>query len=102
MVVAVVILQASLLLTLAVTPTDPPGGPRLLALLWAWMHKPTFYPLVALIVGGPILSWIAWQTPGKHRGLLVTSWLIFVTVLTSFFSERVQAMLRILWWQVNP
>ena len=56
MVVSVVILQAALLLTLAVTPTDPPDGPRLLELLWAWMHKPTFYPLAALLVGGPTLT----------------------------------------------
>jgi len=99
---SVVILQAVLLLTLAATPTDPPGGPRLLELLWAWMHKPTFYPLIALVVGGPALSWIAWKTPGKHRTTLVLAWLIFGVILTNTFGERVTVMIRVLWWWVSP
>jgi hypothetical protein len=94
-------LQAALLLTLTVTPTDPPGGPRLLELIWAWMHKPTFYPLVALLIGGPALTWTAWRTPGRHRAALAWAWLIFLVILLTAFGGRTAAMLRVLWWHVN-
>lgn len=98
---AVLALQAALLLTLAVTPTDPPGGPRLLELIWAWMHKPAFYPLAALLVGGPALTWIAWRTPGRHRTALVWAWTVFLIVLIGAFGERTAAMLRVLWWRAT-
>ncbi len=90
-----------MLLTLAVTPTDPPSGPHLLRLLWAWMHRPTFYPLVALLIGGPTLTWIAWRTPGKHRITLACAWGVFLIILIGAFGERTTVMLRVLWWQVN-
>ena len=101
MVWTVIFLQAALLLTLAATPSDPPHGPHFLQLIWAWMHKPTFYPLTALLIAGPILSSLAWRTPGKHRTLLVLAWAVCLAVLLSAFGERTLVMLRILWWQVN-
>jgi len=93
---AVVALQGALLLTLAVTPSDPPEGPHLLRLIWAWMHRPTFYPLAALLIGGPVLTYLAWQTRGKHRRGLVLSWVIFLIVLTTCFGRRVWVMLQLL------
>jgi hypothetical protein len=98
---SVIGLQAALLLTLAVTPTDPPSGSHLLQLVWAWMHRPTFYPLAALLVGGPVLSCIAWHTPGRHRAAIVTAWIVFLTVLLGVFGNRTVVMLQILWWHVN-
>ncbi len=86
---------------MAVTPGDPPQGSRLLQLIWAWMHKPTFYPLIALLVTGPPLTAIAWQTPGKHRTALVLAWLLFLAVLISCFGKRTAVMLRILWEQMT-
>lgn len=65
------------------------------------MHKPTFYPLVALLLGGPPLTWLAWQTPGRHRAALLCAWAVFLTILLGAFGERTSVMLRILWWQVN-
>jgi hypothetical protein len=94
-------LQSALLLTLWVTPSDPPSGSHLMMMLWAWMHRPTFYPLVALLIGGPTLSWVAWQTPGRHRTAIVLAWCIFLTILLSAFGQRVVVMLRVLWWHVN-
>ncbi len=98
----VVALQAALLLTLAATPADPPTGPHPLQLLWAWMHKPTFYPLVALLGAGPPLSWLAWRTPGQHRAALLCVWAGFLLILLTTFGHRTAVMLRILWWQVYP
>lgn len=95
----VVGLQAALLLTLAATPTDPPSGSHFWQLIWAWMHKPTFYPLVALICAGPPLTWLAWQTPGRHRAALVLAWAVFGFILFTAFAHRTLVMLRILWWQ---
>lgn len=92
-------LQAALLLTLAATPADPPRGPHLFKLIWAWMHKPTFYPLVALLCAGPPLTWLAWQTSGRHRAALVLAWAVFLIILFSVFGHRTTVMLRILWWQ---
>lgn len=97
----VVALQAALLLTLAVTPGDPPRASHLLQLIWAWMHKPTFYPLVALLCAGPPLSWLAWQTPGRHRAAIALAWALFLIVLATQFGERTAVMLRILWWQAH-
>lgn len=94
-------LQSALLITMWATPSDPPSGPHLLRLLWAWMHKPSFYPLVALLIAGPPLTYLAWRTPGRHRAAIVAAWLIFLTILVTAFGERTWIMLRILWWHVN-
>lgn len=93
----VIALQGALLLTLWVTPTWTPPQMRLLELLWAWMHRPTFYPLVALIIGGPLLTGVAWCWPGRHRLWLIVGWLGLIILLTQFHRERILAMLRVLW-----
>lgn len=95
---AVVLLQWSLLLTLWVTPTWTPPKVKLFELLWAWMHRPTFYPLIALVIAGPVLTILAWTSHGTHRIWLVLSWLVFAAVIQSQFSERVTTMVRVLWW----
>ena len=97
----VIALQGALLLTLAVTPSDPPNGPHFMQLIWAWMHKPTFYPLIALLTAGPILTYLAWRTPGKHRAALVVAWAALIATLFTTFGERTTVMLHILWLQVN-
>ncbi len=98
---AVVALQGALLLTLALTPSDPPDGPHLLQLIWASMHRPTFYPLIALLCAGPPLTFLAWRSRGEHRAVLILSWIVFLAVMSTAFGERSLVMLRILWWHVN-
>jgi len=95
----VVGIQAALLVTLWVTPMWLPPKMRFMELLWAWMHRPTFYPLTVLVFAGPVLSGLAWCCPGRHRLWLVASWLGLVVVVFRFHHDRVTAMLRVLWWQ---
>lgn len=96
----VISLQGALLLTLWVTPTWTPPRVQFIELLWAWMHRPTFYPLVALIAAGPLMTLVAWTSPGRHRLWLVLSWLVFAVVLTQYYGDRSRVMLRTLWWVV--
>ena len=91
--------QAPFLVTLWVTPVWLPPKMRFIELVWAWMHRPTFYPLMVLVIAGPILSAVAWCCPGRHRLRLVASWLGLAVVLFWFHHDRVTAMLRVLWWQ---
>ncbi len=93
---AVVVLQSALLLTLAVTPTRPPPRVEFLELLWASSQRPTFYPLIAVLIGGPALTTFAWRTKGRHRRWLILSWLVFGVLLVGLFGDRVIAMLRVL------
>jgi len=95
---AVLALQAALLLTLWVTPPWNPPRVRLLRLLWAWSHEPQFYPLAALLAGGPLLTWLAWRKRGKHRHYLVVGWAAFLLVVVGLYAARVSAMLQVLWW----
>ena len=97
----VIALQSALLLTLWVTPTWQPPKVKLFELLWAWMHRPTFYPLIALTVAGPIASVMALSCRGKHRRWLLLGWLVFITVLVGWHGERVNTMARVLWWYVE-
>lgn len=90
-----------MLLTLAVTDTWHPPRIGLLELLWAWMHRPTFYPLVALLVGGPVLTIIAWRMRGRHHLPLLLSWLIFGVAAWYFFERRIDLMLRVLWHELR-
>lgn len=95
----VIALQAALILTFAVTPSDPPHGPHLLQLIWAAMHKPTFYPLAALLFAGPPLTYLAVRTPGRHRIALTLAWAACITLLLTTSHHRIAVMLRILWEQ---
>lgn len=95
----VLAMQGALLVALAVTPGDPPTRGTLWQLLWAASRRPTFYPLVILLMAGPPLSWLAWQVRGVHRRWLAIGWGTFTALLLVFFSHRVDVMLRVLWWQ---
>lgn len=97
----VIALQAVLLLAFAATPTDPPPRITLFELLWASARKPTFYPLVALILAGPPLTILALRKAGRHRWWLAISWVGFAALLIACFGQRVAVMLRVLWWQVS-
>lgn len=93
---AVVALQGALLLTLTVTePADPPKG-TVLELFWASTQRAVFYPLVALLIGGPVLTIMAWQAKGRHRSLLMIAWPLFFAVLLYFFEARFRVMLKAL------
>lgn len=91
-----------MLLMLSVWVTDPPTGPKVAWLLWARSYRPAFYVLALLITAGPALSWLAWQTPGRHRTAIVCTWCIFLAISVGVFTERITGMLRVLWWQVSP
>ena len=97
----VIVLQMAVLLTLWITPTWTPPKMKLVELLWAWLHEPTFYPFIALLIGGPILTAIAWCYRGPHRLWLVLAWVIFIAVLFGGFHDRVMAMIRVLWWRIT-
>lgn len=105
MALAVTALQLALLVALWATPGEPPrgsggaGGVTLWQLLWASARKPTFYPLVALLLAGPALSVVAWRIAGRHRLWLVTSWVAFAAIALPTFGDRLSVMLRVLWWQ---
>ena len=94
---AVLLLQAALIYTFIMDPSDPPRSGSLWQALWALMHKPSFYPLVALLVVGPPATWIGWTVPGRHRLWLAASWGVFLPLLITIYGHRVSVMLKILW-----
>lgn len=99
MTLGVVALQAAVLLAFAVTPGEPPAGGTLWQLLWAASRRPTFYPLVALLLAGPPLTVLAWRIAGPHRRWLVAGWVVFLAVAVPLFGHRIWVMLRVLWWR---
>ncbi|MFA9477070.1 hypothetical protein ACERK3_02060 [Phycisphaerales bacterium AB-hyl4] len=101
MAMVVLALQATLLLTFQVTPSRLPPRLTLLELLWALPQRPTFYPFIAVFLAGPPLTVLACRVPGKHRTWLIVGWIIFLSLLLTFFGDRVSLMLRILEWQFH-
>lgn len=95
----VLALQGALLVALAVTPGDPPASGTLWQLLWAASRRPTFYPLVALLLAGPPLTWAAWRVRGVHRRWLAVGWGVFGIIAMTYFAGRLAVMLRVLWWR---
>jgi len=94
----VALLQGAVLLTFAVTPTrwlPKPGD--VWSLIWAYFHQPQFYPLLALMVGGPVLTAVAWSVRGRHRAILVITWVVFTAALFYLWRERVVTMLYVVW-----
>lgn len=90
------------LVTLGAMWADPASQPLNLLpfeLFWAWMHKPSFYPVIAVLTVAPALSVLAWQVRGPHRIGLACCWLAFAAVIYFCFYERVALNLRILWWR---
>ena len=92
-------LQGALLITLAVTPQWNPPAAKFFEIIWAWMHKPSFYPFVALLVLGPILTFLACQVKGLHRWWLAVCWSAFFVIIINLFGDRVLLMGRMLWWR---
>jgi hypothetical protein len=97
---AVAALQGAVLLTFAVDPSDPPQAQGLFQLLWAAAHRPSFYPLVGLLVAGPVLTGLAWCVRGPHRPWLIASWAAFLPLAILWHAHRLNVMLRILWQQM--
>lgn len=102
MVWIVILLQGAMLLTLFVTKPHPlTHRIRLAELVWAWMHQPAFYPLVALLVGGPVLSVMAMSMRGQHRVWLALSWAIFALLVYVYFPDRAVSMTRSLYESIT-
>ncbi|MEX1017711.1 MAG: hypothetical protein WD534_10180 [Phycisphaeraceae bacterium] len=97
----VLALQAALLVTLAVTPSRLPPRLTLFELLWALPQRPTFYPFIAVLLAGPVLTVLACRVRGAHRVWLAVGWPVFVVVLLACFGNRVALMLRIIDWQLR-
>jgi len=97
----VVALQGAVLVAMAVTADWPRSGLTLFELLWAAAHKPLFYVLLALLIGGPAMTLLAWRLHRETRGWLVASWIAFVAVMSTQFYEETSLMLRVLWWAVQ-
>ncbi len=95
----VVLLQGAMLLTLAVTPAEAPPRTTFFQLLWASARKPTFYPVGALLLGGPVFTLLAWQIRGRHRAVLIAAWFVFAGLTAHYFGERVMTMWHVVWWQ---
>ena len=91
-------LQAAMLLAFWVDASQPPGAFGSLGeALWALAHRPSFYPLAAALIAGPLLSGLAWSIRGDHRRWLAASWIVFVPTAIYFHGPRIAAMLRVLW-----
>jgi hypothetical protein len=95
----VALLQSAMLVTLAVTPGWDPPRAKFFEIIWAWAHKPSFYPVAALLVLGPILTFLACQVRGMHRWWLVICWSAFFIITANCFGDRVMVMGRMLWWK---
>ena len=92
-------LHGALLLTLALDEDPLPWEVGLFELLWAAAHRPMFYPLVAVLIAGPVLTALAWRVPGRHRHYLLGIWGVSVLLLGTVFAERIRLMLEILHWR---
>jgi hypothetical protein len=98
----VALLQAGMLLTLFVTrPAWYWTRSHLLGLLWAWAHQPAFYPLMALLLGGPLLSVMAWRIRGSHRAWLLVAWAVFIPLVLVYYPDQIRMMLDSLQWSMT-
>lgn len=97
--ILVATLHGILLTTLAFAPDDLPIRIHVFELLWAAPRRPLFYPLIALLFIGPVLTLIAWQVRGHHRFYLLGAWAGSLLLLMTTFAERLGLMLEILWWR---
>lgn len=97
---AVMALQAVMLLTLAVTTAWQPPPVRAIEYLWVWASHASFYPMLLLLIGGPVLTWLACRIDTKKRGVMTVSWAAFGLTLVLAFGSEAQSMLQTLWSQV--
>jgi hypothetical protein len=95
----VLALQGAVLLTFFVDPSNPPASEGLSQLLWALAHKPSFYPVAALVLVGLPITFIALMFRGKHRINLALTWATFLTILAVFHQHRIVVMIQILYEQ---
>jgi hypothetical protein len=93
----VLLLQAALLVTFALDPSQPPTASSFFQALWALGHKPSFYPLVALLVIGPWATWLALSGRGGHRRVVLASWLLFLPLALVLHGHRIAVMMKVLW-----
>lgn len=95
----VVGLQLIYIGALLADPASQPWDVEFAELLWAWMHKPSFYPFLAVFLVGPLLSVLAWRIRGPHRFWLAVGWLAFLAVIYFYYLNRVLLKAEILWGQ---
>lgn len=93
----VLLLQAALLVTFALDPSEPPRSASFVQALWALGHKPSFYPLVGLVLVGPWATWLALSGRGAHRRVLLASWVLFLPLALVLHGHRIAVMLKVLW-----
>lgn len=98
--VAVIALQAVLLLTLAVTTAWQPPAIPAIEYLWVWAANVSYYPMLLLIVGGPLLTWLACRLDIKKRNVMSLAWTAFGFTLVLVFGAEAQSMLHTLWQQI--
>lgn len=94
---AVLFLQAALLVAFALDPSQPPRAGSFMQALWALGHKPSFYPLVGLLIAGPWTTWLALSRRGGHRRVVMASWALFLPLVMVMHGERIAVMLKVLW-----
>jgi len=97
---SVISLQIALLGTLTLSTYWQPPRVRVLEALWAWCHNVSFYPMLMLLIGGPLLTWLALALDRKKLGVLMLSWGVFGLTLVLAFGTQAQSMLKTLWQQV--
>jgi len=96
---AVVLLHAALLLMLWLDPVDPPRRVPVMQLLWAAARRPSFVLLAVVVLVAPALTLLAWPVRGRHRAVLVLSWLVVLALAGWHYAHRLGVMLRILYEQ---
>jgi len=93
----VVALQVAMVVTFMVDRSDPPRVGSLWQALWALSHKPSFYPLVGVVLIGPPATYLAWTRRGAQRWAVAIAWAVFIPAAYVFFSHRIAVMLRLLY-----
>ena len=88
-------------LSFELTRTRTPPGGDFRMLLWAWLRRPTFVPLVVAMIAGPVLTFLAWRCKGRHRRALVTIWIAALLWLGLGHGERIAVMVEVIWWRVQ-
>lgn len=94
---AVVFLQAAVLIAFALDPSEPPRAGSFVQALWALGHKPSFYPLVGLLLIGPWATWMVISGRGPHRRVVIGAWLVFLPLAVVLHGHRIAVMLKVLW-----
>lgn len=95
--VLTLILLLAVPFTFIIDPTDQlPNKPDFWALLWAWSHETSFYPLLGLILLAPTTAWLSLAIPGKHRKRLLVLLIVSIPVILFFYGPRILIMLKII------